>query len=159
MAAAHTPQQPRIRRWNRYSSPISFTQTTSALKAPPDTTQVLWSKLLLRLEEEQLCLEDLPATEEPVWGTLYELGFTSYLERGRVCKQINAIRAHSLQNIPPTVPPASPQQTASLQTRPAFCHDQVKEAWTLPAAQHTKWRHWCAKTLKTQHFGFKCNIQ
>ena len=90
MAATPTPQQPRVRRWNRHSIPISLTQATSAPKAPPDTTQVLWSKQLLRLEEEQLGLADIPTTEEPLWGTLYELGFTSYLERGRLCKQTNA---------------------------------------------------------------------
>ena len=95
MAATPTPaathdcsSKPTVRRWNRYSTPTSFTQATPASKARPDTTQVLWSKLLIRLEEEQLGLDDLPTTEEPLWGMLYELGFTSYLERGKLCKQI-----------------------------------------------------------------------
>ena len=49
--------------------------------APPDTTRMLWEKLLLRLDEEQLSLADLPITDELSWGMLYEFGFVSFLER------------------------------------------------------------------------------
>ena len=71
MAATSTPaathdcrSNPTIRRWNHYSTLTSTTQVTLASKAPPDTTHVLWRKLLLRLEEEKLSLDDLPTTEE-----------------------------------------------------------------------------------------------
>ena len=50
----------------------------------------LWQELLLRLEFEQICLDDLPTTEEPLWGTFKELGFTSYLDRVKLCKEITA---------------------------------------------------------------------
>ena len=50
----------------------------------------LWQELLLRLEFEQICLDDLPTTEEPLWGILKELGFTSYLDRVKLCKEITA---------------------------------------------------------------------
>ena len=97
MAATSAPaatydcsSNPTIRQWNHYNTPTSTTQVTLAPKAPPDTTHSLWGKLLLRLEEEQLSLGDLPTTEELLWGMLYELGFTSFLERGKLCKRINA---------------------------------------------------------------------
>ena len=61
MAATSAPaatyncsSNPTIRKWNHYNTPTSTTQVTLAPKAPPDTTHVLWRKLLLRLEEEQL---------------------------------------------------------------------------------------------------------
>ena len=93
MADAHSSQQPKCRRWNRHGTPALPPKTTPALEAPPDVTEMLWSKLLLKLAEEQLDLEDLPATEEPLWGTLYELGFTSYVEQGRFCKKISATKS------------------------------------------------------------------
>ena len=55
-----------------------------------DMAGELWQELLLRLEFEQICLDDLPTTEEPLWGTLKELGFTSYLDRVKLCKEITA---------------------------------------------------------------------
>ena len=50
----------------------------------------LWQELLLRLAYEQICLDDLPTTEEPLWGTLKEFGFTSYLDRVKLCEEITA---------------------------------------------------------------------
>ena len=41
----------------------------------------LWRELLLRLACEQIYLDDFPTTEELLWGTLKEMGFTSYLDR------------------------------------------------------------------------------
>ena len=41
----------------------------------------------------QLNLEDLPTREELLWGMLQELGFTSYVERCELCKQICASKA------------------------------------------------------------------
>ena len=73
MRPAHTAQQPKSRRWNRPSTPTS----TSTPKDPQVNKQVLWTKSLLRLEEEQLDLEDLPISEELFWGMLQELSFTS----------------------------------------------------------------------------------
>ena len=52
----------------------------------------LWREVLLRLDCEQICLDDFPTTEEPLWGTLKELGFTSYLDRVKLCKEITAGR-------------------------------------------------------------------
>ena len=94
MAVAHTAQQPKSRRWNRPSTPTS----TSTPKDPLVNKQELWTKLLLRLEEEQLDLEDLPISEELFWGMLKELGFTSYLERCRFCKQISEMNATLLKH-------------------------------------------------------------
>ena len=52
----------------------------------------LWRELLLRSECEQIYVNDLPTTEELLWGTLKELGFTSYLDRVKLCKEISARR-------------------------------------------------------------------
>ena len=166
MAATSTPaathdcsSKPTIRRWNHYSTPTSITQATPASKAPPDTTQVLWTKPLLRLEEEKLGLDDLPTTEEPLWGMLYELSFTSYLERGKLCKQISAGKLTPPAKHSPTTPRVPPLPTTQSQTQPVFCHIPAKEAWTLLVAQHTKWHYRCARPLKIQHFGYKCHLR
>ena len=50
----------------------------------------LWRKLFIRLDCKQICMGDLPTTEEPWWGTLKELGFTNYVDRIKFCKDITA---------------------------------------------------------------------
>ena len=60
----------------------------------------LWQELLLRLDAEQICLDDLPTTEEPLWGTLKELGFTSYLDRVKLCKEITAGKLKVASGLP-----------------------------------------------------------
>ena len=46
-------------------------------------------------------MDDLPTTEEPLWGTLTELGFTSYLDRVKLCKEIIAGREkEALRGLP-----------------------------------------------------------
>ena len=78
---------------NHHNTTNIISQDTQALAAPPaDTAHKLWERLLLRLEEEQLSFDDLPMTEELLWGMLYELGFVSFLERGKLCKRISAKR-------------------------------------------------------------------
>ena len=59
---------------------------------PDNMADKLWQELLLSLHAEQLSLDDLPVTEELLWGTLRELGFNSYLDRAKLCKVI--IQAH-----------------------------------------------------------------
>ena len=52
---------------------------------------------------------DPPTTEELLWGMLYELGFTSFLERGKLCKRISAEKAavparHFIDNATRAIP-------------------------------------------------------
>ena len=85
----HTAQRLGRRRWNRLSTPTSTPNVDESL----EDKQESWGKLLRKLEERQLNLEDLPMREELPWGMLQELGFTSYVERCRFCKQIYASKA------------------------------------------------------------------
>ena len=77
----------------------------------------LWQELLLRLEYEQICLDDFPTTEEPLWGTLKELGFTSYLDRVKLCKEISAGRQKEALRVVPskTFTPANTTNPVSSQ--------------------------------------------
>ena len=75
----------------------------------------LWQELLLRLEYEQICLDDLPATEEPLWGTLKKLVFTSYLDRVKLCKEISAGRQKDALRVLP-----SKSFTPANSTNPVF---------------------------------------
>ena len=85
----HTAQRLGCRRWNRLSTPTS----TSTVDDSLENKQESWGKLLRRLEEVQLDLEDFPMSEELPWETLQELGFTSYVEGCKLCKQIYASKA------------------------------------------------------------------
>ena len=85
----HTAQPLGCRRWNRLSTPTSTPNVDDSVEGE----QELWRELLRKLEEVQLNLEDLPTREEPIWGMLKELGFTSYVERCKLCKQIYASKA------------------------------------------------------------------
>ena len=85
----HTAQRLGRRRWNRLSTPTSTPNVDDSL----EDKQESWGKLLRKLEEVQLNLEDIPTREELFWGMLQELGFTSYVERCKLCKQIYASKA------------------------------------------------------------------
>ena len=60
----------------------------------------LWQELMLRLNEENILLEDLPVTEDLLWGTLKELGFVSHLDRLRLCKSISASTEGAVSKLP-----------------------------------------------------------
>ena len=73
-------------------------ERTQAPSAPASTADRLVERLLVRLEEQQISFVDLPITEELLWGMLHELGFTSFLDRGKLCKRIYAKRLEELTN-------------------------------------------------------------
>ena len=60
----------------------------------------LWQELMLRLNEENILLEDLPVTEDLLWGTLKELGFVSHLDRLRLCRSISAAKVQAVSKLP-----------------------------------------------------------
>ena len=72
-------------------SPLT-TQNVHTPSASACIAERLVERLLVRLEEEQLSFGDLPITEELRWGMLRELGFTSFLDRGKLCNRIYAKR-------------------------------------------------------------------
>ena len=73
-------------------------ECTHAPSASACIAERLFDRLLVRLEEEQLSFGDLPITEELLWGMLHEFGFTSFLDRGKLCKRIYQKRLEDLTN-------------------------------------------------------------
>ena len=66
-------QRFKCHRWNRLSTPTSTPNVDDSLEGEQES----WGKLLLKFDEVQLNLEDLPTREELLRGMLQELGFTS----------------------------------------------------------------------------------
>ena len=76
---------------------VEYTHFNTECDDSLEGEQESWRELLRKLEEVQLNLEDFPTREELLWGMLQELGFTSYVERCRLCKQICASKASPIK--------------------------------------------------------------